>query len=244
SQTSTPSRFDFKIDLINDEIFSLCKRGVKLINVARGEIIDEKSLVNALNCGQCGGTALDVFEKEPPIDMKLIQHPLTICTPHFGASTREAQKRVAIDLVQQIIDFKEHSLIGVANGSAVTSQFGQENRSILLLCKRLGQIIGASSTTIPTEISLSLNHDNQIKELSGIISGDHSWLNSVNQCRFIAHVPLDDENSHVFFRPIKGSFMDYLRDNTSQFSNRISTVFDTTTPTGNIQDQRWCAILL
>ncbi len=86
--------------------------------------------------------------------------------------------------------------------------------------------------------------DNEIKELSGIVSGDHLWLNGVNQCHFTAHVPLDDENSRVLVRPIKGSFVDYLRDSTSQFNKRISAVFDSTTPTGNNQEQRWCALLL
>ena len=148
----------FQLDLINSEVLSLCKRGVKLINVARGGIIDEKALLDALNSGQCGSAALDVFEEEPPVDLTLLQHPSVICTPHLGANTREAQKRVAIELAQQIIDFKQgRSLIGVVNGSAVTSQFGQGNRPILLLSKRLGQIIGASSSTTPTQISLSFN---------------------------------------------------------------------------------------
>jgi hypothetical protein len=89
-----------------------------------------------------------------------------------------------------------------------------------------------------------VSSDNQIKELSGIVSGDHLWLNGVNQCRFTAHVPLDDEDTHILVQPIKGSFVDYLYNNTSQFNNRISAVFDTTTSTGNNQDQRWCAILL
>ncbi|CAF3981767.1 unnamed protein product, partial [Rotaria sp. Silwood1] len=62
--------------------------------------------------------------------------------------------------------------------------------------------------------------------------------------RFTAHVPLDDENTHVLVRPLKGSFMDYLRDNTLQLNKRISAVFDTTTPTENIQDERWCALIL
>jgi len=86
--------------------------------------------------------------------------------------------------------------------------------------------------------------DNEIKELSGIVSGDHLWLNSVNQCCFIAHVPLDDENTHILVQPIKGSFIDYLRKITSQLNNRISAIFDTTTSTGNNQEQRWCALLL
>jgi hypothetical protein len=86
--------------------------------------------------------------------------------------------------------------------------------------------------------------DNEIKELSGIVSGDHLWLKSVNQCRFIAHVPLDDENSHILVQQITGSFTDYLRNNTSQMNTRVSAVFDTVTPSGNNQEQRWCALLL
>ena len=149
-----------RTDLINGEVLSICKKGVKLVNVARGGIIDEKALLDSLNAGHCGGAALDVFEEEPPTDLKLIQHPAVICTPHLGANTREAQKRVAVELAQQIIDFKQgHSLIGVVNGSAVTSQFGQGNRPILLLSKRLGQIIGASSPSTPTHISLSFNRE-------------------------------------------------------------------------------------
>jgi len=64
--------------------------------------------------------ALDVFEKEPPINFDLIRHPLVIPTPHLGANTNEAQKRVALELAQQIVDFKRNnSLIGVVNVSAL-----------------------------------------------------------------------------------------------------------------------------
>ena len=86
--------------------------------------------------------------------------------------------------------------------------------------------------------------DNQVKELSGLVSGDHLWLNGVNQCRFTAHVPLDDEKTRVLVRPIQGSFLDYLRNDTSKLNDRISAVFDTTTPTGSAEEQRWCALLL
>ncbi|CAF1325220.1 unnamed protein product [Adineta ricciae] len=69
-------------------------------------------------------------------------------------------------------------------------------------------------------------------------SGNYLWLNSVNQCRFIAHVPLDDEKTHVVVQPITGAFVDHLRDNTSKYQNRISAVFDTVSQTGSNQDQR------
>lgn len=74
-----------------------------------------------------------------------------------------------------------------------------------------------------------------MKELSGIISGEHFWLNSVNQCRFIAHVPLADENTHISVRPIQGSFLEQIQ----QSDQRVFAVFDTI----GSSNQRWCALL-
>lgn len=74
-----------------------------------------------------------------------------------------------------------------------------------------------------------------MKELTGVISGDHFWLNSVNQCRFLAHVPLDDESTCISVRPIRGSLVEHLQ----QPNQRIFAVFDTIAST----DQRWCALL-
>ncbi|KAL3282795.1 hypothetical protein HHI36_005961 [Cryptolaemus montrouzieri] len=93
-------------NLINDKVFSVCKKGVFVINVARGGIISEKDLLAALKDGRCGGAALDVFQQEPPVDavtLEIIQHPKVIATPHLGASTSEAQVRVAVEISEQII---------------------------------------------------------------------------------------------------------------------------------------------
>ena len=73
-----------------------------MVNVARGGIVDEEALLAALESGQCGGAGLDVFSEEPPTDLHLVQHPGVICTPHLGASTHEAQLRVAVELAEQI----------------------------------------------------------------------------------------------------------------------------------------------
>lgn len=76
--------------LIGAQSLSKCKRGVKVINVARGGIVHEAELLDALKSGQVGGAALDVYEEEPPksdVSKELIQHPKVVATPHLGAST-------------------------------------------------------------------------------------------------------------------------------------------------------------
>jgi D-3-phosphoglycerate dehydrogenase len=82
-------------DILNDETFAKCKKGVHVINCARGGIINEAALLRALQSGHVAGAGLDVFTSEPPSKdsslAELIAHPNLICTPHLGASTDEAQ---------------------------------------------------------------------------------------------------------------------------------------------------------
>lgn len=92
--------------LFNDDTFTQMKTGARLINAARGGIVCEKALFAALASGKIAGAALDVFEQEPPsVNHPLLNHPLVIVTPHLGASTVEAQERVAIQLVEQTRDY-------------------------------------------------------------------------------------------------------------------------------------------
>merc|ERR1719419_290233 len=93
--------------LLNDVSFGKCKPGVRVVNCARGGIIDEEALLRALQSGQCGGAGLDVFVEEPPTSLELIKHPLVTSTPHLGASTTEAQSRVAKEIAEQFIDLKQ-----------------------------------------------------------------------------------------------------------------------------------------
>lgn len=90
--------------LIDDDAFDQMQDGVRIINCARGGIIDEAALFRALESGKVAGAALDVFEQEPPPrDSPLVSHPLVIPTPHLGASTEEAQVNVALDVADQIL---------------------------------------------------------------------------------------------------------------------------------------------
>jgi D-3-phosphoglycerate dehydrogenase len=89
--------------LLNEPQFRQMKRGVRIINVARGNLIDEAALLTALDEGIVAGAALDVFEKEPPTGSPLLRHPRVVVTPHLGASTAEAQERVSTDVANQVL---------------------------------------------------------------------------------------------------------------------------------------------
>ncbi|XP_065163775.1 D-3-phosphoglycerate dehydrogenase [Atheta coriaria] len=110
-------------NMINKDVFAKCKKGMRVINVARGGIIHEGDLLEAIEKGQCGGAGIDVYEEEPPknpITLKLIQHDKVVATPHLGASTGEAQIRVAVEVAEQFIALTGKSkqytqLTGVVN---------------------------------------------------------------------------------------------------------------------------------
>ncbi|CAJ0605493.1 unnamed protein product [Cylicocyclus nassatus] len=106
-------------NLINAETLAKCKKGVKIINVARGGIVNENDLVDALNSGQAGGAAFDVFVEEPPKYRGLVEHPKAICTPHLGASTIDAQLRVATEVAENIIQLNKGNVLGALNAKEV-----------------------------------------------------------------------------------------------------------------------------
>lgn len=132
--------------MINKSVFDVCKPGMKVINVARGGIIDEKDLLDALNNGRCGGAALDVFEVEPPKDvsMELVKHAKTLCTPHLGASTTEAQLRVAREIAEQIVDaVNGKPMFGLVNAPALANMGNPVFAPWVQLAQKLGSILGA-----------------------------------------------------------------------------------------------------
>ena len=92
------------MNLISGPRLALMKPGARLINVARGELVDDEALLAALEREQLAGAALDVFVNEPPGDLPVLHHPRLLPTPHLGASTQEAQREVAIEAAEQVLD--------------------------------------------------------------------------------------------------------------------------------------------
>jgi D-3-phosphoglycerate dehydrogenase len=90
--------------LIGPSQIGLMKKGALLLNVARGGVVDESALAEALRDGRLGGAAVDVFEREPPVGSPLLDAPNTVLTPHLGASTAEAQARVSVEVAQRVLE--------------------------------------------------------------------------------------------------------------------------------------------
>jgi D-3-phosphoglycerate dehydrogenase len=89
--------------MVGPEEFAMMKNGVYLVDAARGGVVDEGALLEALNSGKVAGAALDVFETEPPGLTELVRHPRVIATPHIGAQTVEAQQRAAHDIATEVV---------------------------------------------------------------------------------------------------------------------------------------------
>jgi D-3-phosphoglycerate dehydrogenase / 2-oxoglutarate reductase len=130
--------------LLGRAAFAKVKRGVLLVNAARGGIVDEAALLEALDAGQVGGAALDVFEQEPPpSDHPLVAHPRVICTPHLGASTEQAQVNVAIAVAEQVRDYLLSGVINNAvNVPSISKEQAARIRPYLTLGEKLGRFQG------------------------------------------------------------------------------------------------------
>ncbi len=128
--------------LINEKTLSKCKHGVKIINCARGGIVDEAALLKGLADGIVSGAALDVFETEPPSLSQLITHPRVIVTPHLGASTEEAQEKVAVQIAHQVADvLKGRGISGAVNADTVHLAMNEHIRPYIVLAEKIGRLI-------------------------------------------------------------------------------------------------------
>lgn len=129
--------------LINKDAMSRMKKGVRLLNVARGGLIVEADLKEALASGHVAGAALDVFATEPATDNILFGEPNVICTPHLGASTSEAQVNVAVQIAEQIADYLLHGAVSNAvNMPSITAEDAPRLKPYMRLTEQLGKLAG------------------------------------------------------------------------------------------------------
>ncbi|MFQ5984426.1 MAG: phosphoglycerate dehydrogenase [Alphaproteobacteria bacterium] len=135
-------------NMIDAEALARMKRGVYLINCARGGLIVEEDLKAALESGQVAGAALDVFAAEPPLDSPLLKMDNVVVTPHLGASTTEAQEKVARQIAEQMADFLNHGAVTNAlNMPSVSAEEVPKLRPYMELARQLGSFAGQLTET-------------------------------------------------------------------------------------------------
>lgn len=150
----TPLTRDTK-GLINREAFAEMRDGVMIINCARGGIVNEQDLYEAIIRGKVAGAALDVFEQEPPQDNPLLKLEQVICTPHLGASTGEAQENVAVGIAEQIKEFLLSAGIrNAVNTPQITCELMSEICHYLTLAERLGSFLGQVTHGAMKEVTI------------------------------------------------------------------------------------------
>lgn len=129
--------------LINKDSIAKMKDGVRIINCARGGIIKEADLKEALDSGKVAGAALDVFEVEPATENVLFGHENVVCTPHLGASTTEAQVNVAIQVAEQLADYLvQGSIVNALNMPSISAEDAPRLKPYLKLAEQLGGFAG------------------------------------------------------------------------------------------------------
>ncbi|WP_027417284.1 phosphoglycerate dehydrogenase [Aneurinibacillus terranovensis] len=148
----TPLTKDTKY-IINTKQFEKMKTGVRIINCARGGIINEKALLEAIQSGKVAGAALDVFEQEPPVENPLVGLPQVVVTPHLGASTVEAQENVAVDVSEEIIHIlRNEPFKNAVNLPSVPAHVLEKVEPYFKLNEKLGEFIAQTAVGALKEV--------------------------------------------------------------------------------------------
>jgi len=146
--------------LIGKQALARAKRGLRIVNAARGELVDEEALLAALDDGRVAAAGLDVHAQEPPVDWRLAKHPRVVATPHVGAQTAEAQERVGTDIAIQVRDFLKGGIIQHAvNFFSLSGDVYDQVKPAMDLAQRLGTFLAQACPGTPERIEVGLYGD-------------------------------------------------------------------------------------
>ncbi|MBV8842895.1 MAG: ACT domain-containing protein, partial [Bryobacterales bacterium] len=142
--------------MLNDAAFEKMKKGVRVVNCARGELIDGEALCRAMQSGKVAGAALDVFQTEPPAAGEpLLAFDTLVATPHIGGSTEEAQEIVGVRIVEQLVDYLQHGVaLNAVNVPAMTAEQYRAVGPYIELAERLGVFAANISKGNPSSVRL------------------------------------------------------------------------------------------
>jgi D-3-phosphoglycerate dehydrogenase len=143
-------------NILSAENLAKTKKGVRIVNCARGGLVDEVALRAALDSGHVAGAAFDVFVTEPATDNPLFGHPNVVCTPHLGAATTEAQENVALQVAEQMADYLVRGAISNAiNFPSITAEEAPKLKPFIALAEKLGSFAGQLTETGLKEIRIT-----------------------------------------------------------------------------------------
>jgi D-3-phosphoglycerate dehydrogenase / 2-oxoglutarate reductase len=143
-------------NIIDAAVIKTMKKGVRIVNCARGGLVDEVALAEALKSGQVAGAAFDVFVEEPATNNPLFSLPNVVCTPHLGAATSEAQENVALQVAEQMSDYLLRGAISNAvNFPSISAEEAPKLKPFIALAEKLGSFAGQLTETGLSKVQIS-----------------------------------------------------------------------------------------
>jgi D-3-phosphoglycerate dehydrogenase len=164
-------------NILDEAALAKTKKGVRIINCARGGLVDEVALRKALDAGHVAGAAFDVFTTEPATENPLFGHPNVVCTPHLGAATTEAQENVALQVAEQMSDYLLQGAISNAvNFPSITAEEAPKLRPFIALAEKLGSFAGQLTESGITKLQITYEGEAARLKIKAITSAALSGL--------------------------------------------------------------------
>ncbi len=204
-------------NILNAKTLAQCKKGVRIVNCARGGLVDEQALAEALKSGHVAGAAFDVFVEEPAKANVLFGLPNMICTPHLGASTNEAQENVALQVAEQMSDYLlTGAITNAINAPNITAEEAPRLQPWVKLAEQLGSFAG--QLTESSIKAIRLEYSGEVAELNckpltaaaltGVLRPSLAHVNMVSAATHVKErgIPVEETK-----RSQEGAFESYIK---------------------------------